>query len=424
MAGNSNGGGSGGDSGLIIFVVLIIAGPLLAWFFLQKPVVFLWSWISYGQIWLLAHYKAWTGGHTVAIELAANAPMLHWLLWGHAHPGKISWKDVAAVSSSLGAYFRWIVIPIIAALAWLNFRAVEKRKARQSLNDTVIAMQDRFPWGLPWLWQQSEILCRTGSGPFRYALRPWEWIHALQGDAKRPLVCKEREDSPETIELLDPDKIRDALQKQLAHPTDAYAKWPVWFQALTTACIPQARDSKDRDTYKRLAQLARHYYRVRPKKGQDYVPPELKTVPWPVTDADQDYLAQLGKRHGFRETLFMGLLAEARVRGLLPPAYFAWLRALDRNLWYAAQSLGRPRDFIEGHGVLAHYQAERGNANKPAPTDQESIEYLYGDRGLALTTPQVESAVAGLVFALREEDAGIARDEISGISDIPAEWRS
>lgn len=423
MAGN-NGNGSGGDNGLIIFLVVLIAGPLLAWFFLQKPVVFLWSWISYGQIWLLAHYNAWTSGRTVSVELAANAPMMHWLLWGHAHPGKISWNDVAQVSATLGAYFRWLVIPIIALLAWINFQAVEKRKARQSLNDVVIAMQDRFPWGLPWLWQKSGLLCQTSRGPFRYALRPWEWIQALQGGSKRPLVCKERDDSPETIALLEPDRIRDALQKQLAHPLDDYEKWPVWLQALATACIPQARDGKDRETYQRLVRLARHYYKVQPKK-QEYVPPELRAVPWPVDAADHAYLKQFGQHHGYRETLLMGLMAQARLKGLLPPVYFAWLRAVDRNLWYAAQSLGRPRSFIEGGGIMAHYQSERARAEQSVSAEEpDSIEHLYGDRGAALNTPQVDSAVAGLVFALREEDAGMARDAVSNISEMPAGWRS
>ena len=109
---------------------------------------------------------------------------------------------------------------------------------------------------------------------------------------------------------------------------------------------------------------------------------------------------------------------------MLPPAYFAWLRAIDRGLWYAAQSLGRPRSFIEGSGILAHYQAEREQAGAvPGVDESDDIVALYGDHTESLTVPQVESALAGLVFALREEDAGISEDKALRDS-FPAGWRA
>lgn len=411
MANNSgNGGGSGGDTGLIVLLLALVFGPILAWFILQKPVVFLWSWVAYGQTWLLAHLQGWVGGHPVATELAANAPMLQWYLWAHAHPAAVPWHDVAHYSTVLGEYYRWLTIAVVGFLAYRNYQSVELRKNRQSLNDTIISMKQHYPWGLPWLWQSSDILSKSGSGPFQYALRPWEWVKQLQGEG-RPLAFKEHDDSPETICLEDPEKIESALAAQLRYPMDAYAAWPIWFQALTTACVPQARDGKDRETVRRLGLLARHYYGVRLKKGGTYTPPDLKTIPWPVTAEDQAYLAGIAKRHAYRETFFIGLVAEARVRGLLPPSYVAWLRAIDRTLWYALQSLGRPRNFIEGDGIIAHYAAEvkkaRGQQQR-TETDGEALEN-FGDDGVAIQDKQVSSAVAGLVFALREEDAGFVR---------------
>jgi hypothetical protein len=423
MAGNTGNSGPSNDTGLILFVIVLVAGPFLAWFILQKPVVFLWSWISYGQTWLLAHAEAVWQHQSAAAEIAANRPLLHWFLWAHAHPGKIPWKDVAQYSAILGTYYRWPVIALVAVLAWRNYRAVDLRKTRQGLNDFVIAMKGRYPWGLPWLWQKNGTLTKTDSGSLRLALRPWEWVRSLESPGK-PLVYKEQDDSPETTVLADPERLRAAFAAQLAHPMDEYAHWPLWFQALTTAFVPQARDGKDRETFDRLSTLARHYYGTIPKPGREYVPPTLKTIPWTVTDADREYLRGIAKRHGFRETFFLGLLAEARVRGLLPPAYFAWLRAVDRGLWYAAQSLGRPRSFIEGSGIIAHYQAERGRAGAvPSVDESDDIVALYGDHAESLNVPQTESALAGLVFALREEDAGISEDKALGES-FPAGWRA
>lgn len=414
MAGNSGNGGSGGDTGLIALLLGLIFGPILAWYVLHKPVIFIWSWIAYGQTWLLAHLQGWFTGVPIAAEMAANAPMLHWYLWAHTHQNAVSWHDVAHYSTVLGNYYRWLTIAVVGFLAWKNYRAVELRKNRLGMNDMVIAMKDLFPWGLPWLWQKSEVLSKSQAKPFQYALRPWEWVHQLQGDG-RPLVYKESDDSPETICLENPEPIHEAFAAQLRYPMDQYAAWPIWFRALTTALIPQARDSKDLETRKRLGMLARHYYGVKLKKGGTYAPPELKTVPWTVTEADKAYLAQRASHHGYRETFFLGLLAEARVRGLLPPSYAAWLRAVDRPLWYAFQSLGRPRNFVEGEGIIAHYQAEVRKAREAAKNQAQNgtPEPEIGDFGntdsLAIHEKTVDSAVAGLVFALREEDAGAVR---------------
>lgn len=158
MANTTGNAGSGGDSGLILIVILLVVGPLLAWFLLQTPVVFVWSWITFGQVWLLAHIEGLWLHQSSAAEMAANGPLLRWLLWAHAHPKQIPWKDVARYSTVLGAYYRWPVIVLLAWLAWRNYHAVELRKARSSMNDVVIAMKGRFPWGLPWLWQKNDTL--------------------------------------------------------------------------------------------------------------------------------------------------------------------------------------------------------------------------------------------------------------------------
>jgi hypothetical protein len=113
----NNHAGDKSDNGLIIGVVLLLVGPLLAWYLLRKPVVFFWSWINYGQIWLLAHVQGLVGQHPVAEHMAANQPLLNWLLWAHIHDGKITWHQVVAISTEVGSYYRWVFVPIILLLA-------------------------------------------------------------------------------------------------------------------------------------------------------------------------------------------------------------------------------------------------------------------------------------------------------------------
>jgi intracellular multiplication protein IcmP len=76
------------------------------------------------------------------------------------------------------------------------------------------------------------------------------------------------------------------------------------------------------------------------------------------------------RRHGFVTTAVMGLLNTSRARaGILAPAQFNFLKLVDRNLWYALQSLGfpisetedgpMPNPKIEALAARAHWEAER-----------------------------------------------------------------
>jgi hypothetical protein len=75
-------------------------------------------------------------------------------------------------------------------------------------------------------------------------------------------------------------------------------------------------------------------------------------------------------RFAFTTTVMMGLLMHARRRaGVLAPGQFAFLKLVDRNLWYALHALGfpvsdeqdgpMPNPRIEALGARAHWEAER-----------------------------------------------------------------
>ena len=76
------------------------------------------------------------------------------------------------------------------------------------------------------------------------------------------------------------------------------------------------------------------------------------------------------QRHAWTNTALMSLLNTARMRsGVLAPAQFAWLKLVDRPLWYALQSLGfetegtgrylHPNPRVEASGVRDHWAVER-----------------------------------------------------------------
>jgi intracellular multiplication protein IcmP len=78
----------------------------------------------------------------------------------------------------------------------------------------------------------------------------------------------------------------------------------------------------------------------------------------------------IANRHAYTHTALMQLLNAARLRGgVLAPGQFAWLKLVDRPLWYALHSLGfetegfgrycHPNPRIEALGARDHWAVER-----------------------------------------------------------------
>ena len=62
--------------------------------------------------------------------------------------------------------------------------------------------------------------------------------------------------------------------------------------------------------------------------------------------------------HAWTETMLMGLLRLARKHRNVTCAEFGWLQRIDRPLFFALNSVGRPSALPEGLGAAAHFNAE------------------------------------------------------------------
>ena len=106
----------------------------------------------------------------------------------------------------------------------------------------------------------------------------------------------------------------------------------------------------------------------------------------------------IANRHAYAHTALMALLNNARLRaGVLAPGQFAWLKIVDRPLWYALHSLGfetegigcylHPNPRVEAVGARDHWAAER-LAGEPViePNMDRAIEAL---RKVAIATRAV-----------------------------------
>ncbi len=392
MMANPNTGGGDSDFGPIFLIAGILLTPFLLWLLLHRQMVWLWSYVKWMEFWCIAVFQGMVlhGSAKVAAENLTNwHPIMSWLVhFAPAHPGHVTKYQVFAINDQIGPYLRWPAAMLSVTLGVLLFKATKMRAKRYALYDVAVGLSGTFPWGLVWLWQESGALLKSRNPAFAYAQRPWDLCRDL---ASAP------HGEPDKVEV-DRDRLEIRLADQLGPLADEFAAWPVWMQALASAIAPQAMNANSKESLRRLRILAVIYYRVIPKKGKDYQPPELKKVPWPVAPDEIGFINGLTEKHAYRRTAFLALLARSRAVGMMPPAYFAWLRAVDRTLWYGCQSLGRPRAFAEGIGLTAHYQAEVGE-RRP------------------LRDPEVDYAIEGMIFALREED-GTVRDEENPFAEL------
>jgi intracellular multiplication protein IcmP len=103
----------------------------------------------------------------------------------------------------------------------------------------------------------------------------------------------------------------------------------------------------------------------------------------------------IANRHSYAHTALMELLNAARRRaGVLAPGQFAWLKLVDRPLWYALHSLGFE---TEGSGRYLH---PNPRVEAVGACDHWAVERLAGE-------PLVEPNIDRAIEALRKVTAAI-----------------
>ena len=96
----------------------------------------------------------------------------------------------------------------------------------------------------------------------------------------------------------------------------------------------------------------------------------------------------IAARHAYTHTALMGLLNAARHRaGVLAPGQFAWLKLVDRGLWYALHSLGFE---TEGFGRYLH---PNPRIEAVGARDHWAVERLVGE---PVTRPSLDRAIEAL----------------------------
>ena len=96
----------------------------------------------------------------------------------------------------------------------------------------------------------------------------------------------------------------------------------------------------------------------------------------------------IANRHAYTHTALMELVNQARLRGgVLAPGQFAWLKLVDRPLWYALHSLG-----FETEGI-GRYLHPNPRVEAVGARDHWAVERLAGE---PLIEPNIDRAIEAL----------------------------
>jgi intracellular multiplication protein IcmP len=194
---------------------------------------------------------------------------------------------------------------------------------------------------------------------FAEALSPEEWITYSQIRVQGNQI--------------DANQTYQALLAQLGGRWQGPLKLPLHAQGLYAAfALRHARKRKDSEEL--LNAMSRHWSR----EGGLKLPASLKkTIRKIITDPKLGgALQKYADQHAYETTALLRCLKRAREEGgVLAPASFLWLRAVDRNLWYPLNNLGRRSYHAEAVGALVHYTNELIAGQKiPTPRFDEVIK--------------------------------------------------
>ncbi len=352
----------------IVIVAVALAVPLALWWAFGGDLVY-WAFrLKLAELRLL---------EALGLGDARTAELTHALRGALGAPDRLSFATFLFGLDAVGRYWRApVCLALIGLGGWLlALHPAERFRRRFDLARLAETIGEQWPFALHAL-RRGQLDIPLDDPRWGMALSAREFVerHGLLQTDPGPILRHEP-----TLQV---------LVAQLGAPWTAAAAASPPVRALAgvfamrvaslTGEEGQAAERLKQRTFALLRDLAAAAAQHR---AGDYLPPAAayraviqETAPhWPAAQA-------LVARHAYTQTVLLRLLAEARQGGVLPPALFAWLKGVDRPLWYALSSLGRRVPFAEALGAMAHYQAERAaDAALPQPCVEAAVEALRAD---------------------------------------------
>lgn len=296
----------------------------------------------------------------------------------------ITSESMSFVRIEAQQFIRWPAIALCVAFGvhMMFFSVRNKFKMKHTLESFIRAQADMWPVLSPVVnFNPAKHSARIPGQavpdklpPFAEALSPEEWLayHRI----------------PVTDSIPARESVRRAFVAQLGPRWQGPDKLPLYIAGLFAAFALQGAQKRDAcDDL--LGKLAKSWS----LEGGLKISPELEAyIQKTLRDSNIGGKAvEIAAVHAWRTTALLGVLKWARfMGGVLAPAQFLWLRAVDRELWYPLNNLGRRSFHSEGAGAMGHFMAEQA-AKKPLLVPRVDTAIITMNQYLAVTSVKIPS---------------------------------
>lgn len=337
-----------------IFLVLIVLCIFIwaIWAAFNQDLMLVVKWLCIAEAWFFDLF----------VDDPKLGAMIDYLL--PRHKGSLDFKtDMVPALYLVGKYMRFIFIPALGFMTYQAFMHPPRKMLRYPMGlDALIKYQSKsWHYIRPFVdYDPGRESSRSMNGgvpkklkKFAEALSPIEW-----------LVYQDIDVDADSYEF-DEAKAKKKFQSQLGKRWRGTLSMPDYQRALLAAfALKGARKREESDEL--LGEISMCWSRKLgfslDKKLKRKIDKLIKT---PAVGHEA---IKVGNNYAYINSSMLGILDWARKRGgVLAPAQFLWLRGVDRDMWYALNSLGRRTYFSEGSGSISHYYFEK-SLEKPLVT--------------------------------------------------------
>ncbi len=287
-------------------------------------------------------------------------------------PSGVTLKDLYGILHATGSFVRIPAAAFIAVLAFLCFIGAAPSRFKRAFDVEGLLREQvlRFPSSRAFVRRKLSLvrLDEKALRPADYALTGGEWLDRF--------VCKAGSAFDEAMAYR-------ALAMQLGPAWKCSAHAEPIVRLLFVAFALHSVERRD-DAVGLLGEVATSLDAHRKEDGAG--PDAYLAVPASIMRRVDELLRdtrwyeeaeKVASRHAFTTPALMTVLNHARLRaGVMAPAQFAWVKLIDRPLWYALHSLGfesegigryaHPNARVEAVGARDHWAVERA-AGRPVP---------------------------------------------------------
>jgi intracellular multiplication protein IcmP len=311
-------------------------------------------------------------------------------------PSGVTLKDLYGILHATGAVVRIPAAAFIAVLAFLCFIGAAPSRFKRAFDVEGLLREQvlRFPSSRAFVRRKLSLvrLDEKALRPADYALTAGEWLDRF--------VCKPGSAFDEALAFR-----ALAMQLRPAWKGSAHAEPIVrlLFAAFALHSVERRDDAvgllgevaTSLDAHRKEGGAGPGAYLAIPALIMRRVDELLRDTRW------YEEAEKVASRHAFTAPALMTVLNHSRLRaGVMAPAQFAWVKLIDRPLWYALHSLGfesegigryaHPNARVEAVGARDHWAAERAAGRPvPWPSVDRAIQALRATHGQRATSTEI-----------------------------------